>query len=74
MLTEPGKYWFHQEVLGLNQEDFGLDQEDFGLGQEGFGLDQEGFGLDQEVLGSNYCCCLNELVYVINITYYIGNF
>ena len=73
-MTEPGKYWFRQEVLGLNQEDFGLDQEDFGLGQEGFGLDQEGFGLDQEVLGSNYCCCLNELVYVINITYYIGNF
>jgi hypothetical protein len=61
-LTEPGKYWFRQEVLGLNQEDFDLDQEDFGL-------DQEGFGLDQEVLGSNYCRCLNELVYVINITY-----
>ena len=66
-MTEPGKYWFRQEVIGLNQEDFVLDQEDFGL-------DQEGFGLDQEVLGSNYCCCLNELVYVINITYYIGYF
>jgi hypothetical protein len=65
-LTEPGKYWFHQEVIGLYQEDFGLDQEDFGL-------DQEDFGLDQEVLASNYCCCLTELVYVINITYYIGN-
>jgi hypothetical protein len=56
-LTEPGKYWFRQEVIGLNQEDVCLKQEDFGL-------DQEDFGLDQEVLGSNYCCCLNELVYV----------
>jgi hypothetical protein len=63
-LTEPGKYWFRQEVIGLNQEDFGLDQEDFVL-------DQEDFGLDQEVLASNYCCCLNELVYAISITYYI---
>jgi hypothetical protein len=81
LLTEPGKYWFHQEDFGLDQEDFGLDQEDFGLDQEDFGLDQEDFGLDQkdfgldqEVLCSNYCCCLNELVYVINITYYIGIF
>ena len=57
-MTEPGKYWFRQEVIGLNQEDFSFDQEDFGL--------------DQEVLGSNYCCCLNELVCVINFTYYIG--
>ena len=73
-MNEPGKYWFRQEVLGLNQEDFSLDQEDFGLDQEDFGLDQEGFGLDQEVLGSNYFRCLNELVYVINITYYIEFF
>ena len=40
-MTEQGKYWFRQEVLGLNQEEFGLDQEDFGLDQEDFGLDQE---------------------------------
>jgi hypothetical protein len=58
-LTEPGKYLFRQEVIGLSQEDFGLDQKDFGL--------------DQEVLASNYCCCLNELVYVISITYFIEN-
>jgi hypothetical protein len=66
-LTEPGKYWFRQEVIGLNQEDFGLDQEDFVL-------NKEDFGLDQEVRASNNCCCLNELVYVISITYYIDFF
>jgi hypothetical protein len=53
-LTEPGKYWFCQEVIGLNQEDFGLDQEDHVL-------DHEVFGLDQEVLASNYCYCLNDV-------------
>jgi hypothetical protein len=65
-LTRPGKYWFCQEVFGLNQEEFGLEQEAFGLDQEDFGLDQFGFGLDQELLGSNHCCCLNELVYIIS--------
>jgi hypothetical protein len=63
-----------QEDFGLDQEDSGLDQEDFGSDQEDSGLDQEDFDFYQEVLGSNYCCCLNELVYVINITYCIGNF
>jgi hypothetical protein len=54
-LTEPGKYWFRQEVIGLNKEYFGLDQENVAL-------DQEDFGFDQEVLASNYCRCINELV------------
>jgi hypothetical protein len=46
LLTEQVKYWFRQEVLGLNQEDLGLDQEYLGLDQEDFSLDQEDFGLD----------------------------
>ena len=53
-MTEPGKYWFRQEVIGLNQVDVGLDQEDFGV--------------DQEVLTSNYSWHVSFTISRANLT------